>query len=178
MLDLLVLGDESFLEALASLKEHKDDTGIITYVQSWQSLNYSMPGYDEPERLKWGIHLYRLYCDIKYVMLVGDCDKLPVRYVKGYNSEWGINYLPSDLYYADLYDESYSFDDWDYDNDHEHGEFDYAGGTDIISVNLDKIDMHPDIMVGRVPASSVQEVETYVDKVITYELSATGLKLV
>jgi len=173
VLDLLVLGDESFLEALASLKEHKDDTGIITYVQSWQSLNYSMPGYDEPERLKWGIHLYRLYCDIKYVMLVGDCDKLPVRYVKGYNSEWGINYLPSDLYYADLYDESYSFDDWDYDNDHEHGEFDYAGGTDINLVNVDKIDMHPDIMVGRIPASSVQEVETYVDKVITYELSAT-----
>jgi len=173
VLDLLVLGDESFLEALAPLKEHKDNTGIITYVQSWQSLNYSMPGYDEPERLKWGIHLYRLYCDIKYVMLVGDCDKLPVRYVKGYNSGSGINYLPSDLYYADLYDESYNFDDWDYDNDHEYGEFDYAGGTDINAVNLDKIDMHPNIMVGRIPASTVQEVETYVDKVINYELSGT-----
>jgi hypothetical protein len=173
-IDLLVLADESFIDAVKPLKEHKDGTGIKTYVHSWQSLNKTMYGRDEPERLKWAIHSYNFFCNAKYVMLVGDCDKLPVRYVKGYNSEWGVNYLASDLYYADLYDSFSFFEDWDWDQDGVFGELNYSGGTDIAQVNLDKIDMQPDVSVGRIPASTVAEVETYVDKVINYELSTTA----
>ena len=174
--DLLVLADEDFCDALKPLKEHKDYTGIATYVQSWQSLNKSFggEGRDAPERVKRGIAAYEEYCDTRYVMLVGDCDRFPVRYVKAYNTEWGSKYYPSDLYYADLYDSAYNFDDWDHDGDGIFGEMDFDGfgEKDLNKLNLDRINMYPDVMVGRVPASTVSEIATYVNKVISYEFAA------
>ena len=175
-LDLLVLADDEFCDAVKPLKEHKDYTGIATYIQSWQSLNRSFggEGVDEPERVKRGIAAYEKYCDTRWVMLVGDCDRFPVRYVKAYNTEWGSKYYPSDLYYADLYDSDYNFDDWDHDGDNIFGEMDFNGfgEKDLNKLNLDRINMYPDVMVGRVPASTVSEVTTYANKVISYEFAA------
>jgi len=51
---------------------------------------------------------------------------------------------------------------------------DFAGGTNINLVNLDDIDMYPDIALARVPASTGAEVTTYVNKIIDYELKAPG----
>lgn len=174
--DLLVLADESFLSALEPLKTHKENTGIPTYVQSWQSLDKSFGGQgrDQPERLKHAIAAYQDCCGTHWVMLVGDVDKFPVRTVKATHTQWGGMYYPSDLYYADLYDETGSFDDWDSDADGIFGEMDFDGfgEKDLNKLNLDQIDMRPDVTVGRVPASSAAEVTTYVNKVIGYEFSA------
>jgi len=174
--DLLVLADEDFVDALKPLKEHKDYTGINTYVQSWQGLNKSFggEGRDAQERIKKGIATYEERCDTLWVMLVGDSDKFPVRSCKAYNTEWGSMYYPSDLYYADLYNASYDFDDWDYDGDDIFGEMDFDGfgEQDLNKLNLDQINMYPDVRVGRVPASTVAEVTTYVNKVISYEFNA------
>lgn len=93
--DLLVLADEDFLDALKPLKEHKDYTGINTYVQSWQSLNKSFggEGRDEGERVKKGIAAYEEHCDTLWVMLVGDIDKLPARW------RWWGRWMPDDPYF-------------------------------------------------------------------------------
>jgi hypothetical protein len=166
--DLLVLADKDFLDALKPLKEHKDYTGISTYVQSWQSLDKSFYGVDEPERVKRGITYYEEYCDTRYVMLVGDIDKFPTRYrwwgLPG-QEYWGV----SDLYYADLYKhDTGAFDDWDDNNNGLFGEIEFIPDG---SINNDDIDFLPDVAVGRVPASTEAEVIAYVNKVINYELN-------
>jgi hypothetical protein len=173
-IDLLVLSDEAFLDALKPLKEHKDYSGINTYVQSWQSLNNSFSGWDEPERIKKGLAAYETYCDIRYTMLVGDTDKFPVRYTMNdrYTPEaYNRSFYSADLYYADLYKPGKVFDDWDSNNNGYFGELrgESIGGDPL---NYDDVDLNPDIAVGRIPASTSSEVTTYVNKVIDYEYSA------
>lgn len=177
-IDLLVLTHADFSAALVPLEAHKERTGITTYVQSWQDLSaaFAGEGRDVPECIKRGIAAYEQACNTLYVMLVGDSDRFPVRYCKAIKTEWGSMWYPSDLYYADLYNAQLNFDTWDVDNDNLFGEMDLtpANPKDIAQVNLDHIDMYPDVMVGRVPASSAAECTTYVNKVISYELASYG----
>jgi len=174
--DLLVLAHEDFLDALKPLKEHKDYTGISTYVQSWQSISKSFTdeGRDEPERIKKAIAAYETYCHTMWVMLVGDCNCFPVRYTmtdRGTAEAYDRAFYSGDLYYACLYEAGGNriFDDWDYNQDGYYGEL--HGETIAGEVNVDRADLTPDIAVGRVPAQTVAEVTTYVNKVITYEFT-------
>jgi hypothetical protein len=116
---------------------------------------------------------------VKYVMLVGDVDKLPVRWVTSLvrNDPSQVDYyFPSDLYYADLYDRTGAFSTWNFDGDAYFGEHmvsrDWASNPH--SVNVDRMDFHPDVAVGRVPASTIHEVDAYVAKVIRYEHLTSG----
>ena len=175
--DLLVLAHETFLDALKPLKEHKDYTGINTYVQSWQSINKSFTdeGRDEPERIKKAIAAYETYCDTRWVMLVGDCNRFPVRYTmtdRNTTTAYNRAFYSGDIYYACLYKAGGGriFDDWDYNKNGYYGEL--HGETIAGELNVDRGDLSPDIAVGRVPASTVAQVTTYVNKVITYEFSA------
>ena len=175
--DFLVLADESLLTSLEPLKTHKDNTGIKTYIQSWQALDnsFTFEGRDIPERIKKAIASYEKFCNVKWVMLVGDIDKFPVRTVKAINMmNFGELYYPSDLYYADLYDSSWDFADWDFNQNDIFGEMDFNGfiEKDINILNVDRIEGLPDVMVGRIPASTPDEVMTYVNKVISYEFNA------
>ena len=85
-------------------------------------------------------------------------------------------FIPSDLYYADLYDSDGAFDDWDADADGYYGEHGISSNcaTNRYLVNIDHVDLHPDIAVGRVPASTLEEIEGYVAKVIKYEYLAAS----
>ena len=170
-LDLLVIAEEGFIGALQALKAHKEAIGIRTHLVSWQSLDaaYDALGRDQPERIKRALAAFEKETGIQYVMLVGDSDAFPVRYCLASHTEWGSKHYPSDLYYADLYDAAGAFDDWDGNGNGVFCETDFAGGEDFHAVNVDALHLLPDLMVGRVPASTVAEVTTYVDKVVRYE---------
>lgn len=177
--DLLIIAHEDFVDELAPLKAHKDYTDIPTRIYSWQELaeRFHDQGRDDQERLKKAIASFRQSCDIKYVMLVGDCDRFPVRYCMIYDpTYWGHGYSPSDLYYADLYAaDGTTFDDWDGDGDGIFGEMQggtWTAGSTLAAINLDGMDLYPDIALGRIPASTEAEVTTYVNKVISYEFAA------
>ena len=81
------------------------------------------------------------YYKIKYVMLVGNIDFVPVRYTNacGYDGSWNF-YFISDLYYADIYDSNGSFCSWDSNND---GFF--AGKNN--TKRVDTVDYYPDVFV-------------------------------
>ncbi len=177
VVDLLVLADDSFCDALKPLKEHKDYTGINTYIQSWQTINKSFTdqGRDEPERIKKAIAYHETYCYTRWVMLVGDSNRFPVRYTmtdRGTATAYNRAFYPGDIYYACLYKAGGGriFDDWDYNVNAYFGEL--HGETIPGELNVDHVDLSPDIAVGRVPASTLAQVTTYVNKVITYEYSA------
>lgn len=164
---LLVITHEDFMQALTPLKNHKDATGIKTYIESWQSLTKKFGGIDLPERIKKGIADYKTKHYVRWVMLVGDSDRFPVRYLSR-DVPLAQGYQASDLYYAGLYKSNSSFDNWD------------GNGNDIYAQmlvtskenNIDEVNWHPDVAVARVPASTVQEVNNYVQKVIRYEMGA------
>ena len=176
--DLLIITPEEFMPALIPLRDHKNATGTPTEIITLEDIYRDYRGADEPESIKMAISHYENYNSIKYVMLVGDVDKFPVRWVAYAEPDQPENinyYFPSDLYYADLYNAG-AFDNWDYNADGFYGEhlINDLCGADPFSVNVDHVDFHPDVAVGRVPASSMEEVESYVAKVIFYEYATAN----
>ena len=100
-------------------------------------------------------------------MLVGNKELMPVRYRPGcVIFEMSIIKVTtdfiSDLYYADVYDENNDFCSWDSNNNNIFGE---------INENniIDKVDLYPDIAIGRLPCSNESELIDVVNKIILYE---------
>ncbi len=180
----LILTPAEFQNALLPLLAHKSTTGVSTMLETLESI-YSDPAYsggrDPQEKIKLAIaDAYDRY-GIQAAMLVGDVDKFPVRYIRNWDSTiWGHSFAPSDLYYADLYDysdndpwdlDTGAFDDWDSNHNGLFGETGRPEGAsnNWSELNLDKVDLKPEIAIGRIPASTVQEVERMVRKIIAYE---------
>lgn len=182
--DMMLICSNDFEEAVRPLAEHKNRTGISTEVFTIRRIILDYPRksdgssfHDAPERLKHAIYDQYLNHGTRYVLLMGDCTRVPVRFVRGYLDDYTPNdtyptaemiWEPSDLYYADLVDSSGHFQSWDRDGNNLFGEI-YREG-----VNWDEIDYHPDVYVARVPADTVAQVENYVTKVIRYEYRTTG----
>lgn len=180
--DLLILThkkpfQEDFVSALQPLVQHKNNTGMPTILLTLEEI-YEAPalrGRDHPEIIKKAIADAAHRWKIKYVMLVGDSDRFPVRYTKIYDlGHWGHGFAPSDLYYADLFDSGGGFDAWDYDKDGLYGEMQGNFPANMADLNQDRINLVPDVAVGRVPATSRQELVNYVQKVIDYETTANA----
>ena len=201
--DLLVLTHSrkpgwAFLGSLRALVHHKNKTGMPTILLTLDANVdctknskagicgndmlkkgiYEIPelrGWDHPEIIKKAIEFAKRKWRIKYVMLVGDSDCFPVRYIKIYDlGHHGHRFEPSDLYYADLYNARGSFDNWDYDGDHLYGEAQANFPYSYDDLNQDRIDLIPDVAVGRVPASNNLELSIYIQKVIKYEKTAAS----
>jgi hypothetical protein len=108
----------------------------------------------------------------KYVLLVGGRNGgimqekwwIPVRYSLLNDGEEG-SYL-TDLYFADLYDANGNFSSWDSNNNSIFAEW--------TSTAKDVLDMYPEVYVGRLPCTSVSQVKTMVEKIITYETTTYG----
>jgi PKD repeat protein len=174
--DLLIITPQEFSAALEPLVEHKNATGMPTRIITLEDIYATFDGVDEPERIKKAIEYYYAIDDIKYVMLVGDCNKFPVRWQFGHLVDHLIEdddpnnddkvYGATDFYYADLYDEYGAFNDWDADGDGYYGEI-YR-----TSLHSDGIDPIPEVAVARVPAADLTQLQTYVEKIIAYELTS------
>jgi hypothetical protein len=169
---LLIITPSNFKIALNPLLTHKINIGISTNLVTLDEIyssQYSQPGRDQPEKIKYFIKSAIEQWETKYVLLVGGCIgqlplwHLPVRYVNmGNNFE---SHFISDLYYADIYDESgVNFSSWDSDGDGNFAE--WFQGERPEDVNIDLI---PDVAIGRLPCRNVFEVKIMVNKIIEYE---------
>ncbi len=168
--DLLIVSYDDFTDLLAPLVNHKNSIGIKTKLVSlsdiYNGIYFPVQGRDGAEKIKYFIKNAREEWGIKYVLLVGNYWRIPVRY-SHLETDKGTPFeelsFVSDLYYADIYDANGNFSSWDTDNDGIYGEWPYMMNME------DNIDMAPDIYVGRLACTSRFEVETMVDKIITYE---------
>ncbi|MBU0967397.1 MAG: hypothetical protein KKA54_13570, partial [Proteobacteria bacterium] len=172
--ELLIVAPADFKPLLTVLQDHKNASLMPTDIITLEEIFSHFSGADEAEQVKRAIARFEENNGVKYVMLVGDMDLLPVRWVTHEDDNapaTRLYYYPSDLYYADLYDSGGSFSTWNFDGDAYYGEHlasrDCASNP--FSVNTDRADFHPDVAVGRVPASTLAEVESYVAKIIYYE---------
>jgi hypothetical protein len=179
--ELVIIAPSAFSNDLQPLVDHKNSFDVSTLLKTTEEIYNEYNGVDKPEQIKYFIKDAVETWGVKYVLLVGGLTStlyakprdnknhgtsawhLPVRY-----SNLGITYggepgYLCDLYYADIYKEGGVFDDWDSDGDGIFAEYSQFGG--------DKLDMYPDVALGRLACRNVDEVNALVDKIITYEQS-------
>lgn len=163
---LLVLTPASFFDELQDLKNHKENnrglsTKIVTIDQVYSGSYFTVEGDDNQEKIKYFIKNAVEQWGTSYVLLVGGEDYFPVRltHVELNNDN---EVFSSDLYYADIYNETGSFSSWDTNNNGVYGEYNWEGNTD-------EVDLYPDVYLGRLACVDENEVTTAVDKIIAYE---------
>jgi hypothetical protein len=132
-------------------------------------------GVDDAEKLK-----KYLFDDWKsrkttYVLLVGDADVLPIRYMcldRVTKPAFDYAFYPSDLYYADVAKADGSFEDWNGNKEGFHaGYFGEVRGemNKNDPINYDRIHYLPELAVGRWPVSNPKDLEIVVKKTLARE---------
>ncbi len=164
--DLLIICPDEWKDEVEVLKQHKESYGIRTLIKTTGEIYTYHKGKDNAEKIKYAIKSAIEDYGIKYVLLVGDADKIPARlsYIPSGNYEVS---FPSDLYYADIYFQDGSFCSWDSNDNGFFGEFKYNGRTD-------EVDLYPDVAIGRLACSNDKEVSNVINKIITYETTTYG----
>jgi len=112
-------------------------------IVSVEDIYDEFPGYDDPCRVRSFIKFAYENWDTEYVLIGGDDDVVPVRKYDDINTG-GYGDVPSDLYYACL---------------------DGDGPGSVID------DLTAEVLVGRAPVGTPQEVSNFVKKTISYELT-------
>jgi hypothetical protein len=180
---LIIITPQIFKSEMTKLVTDKTRLGLSTTLVTLEDIyaNYTK-GYDKPENIKLFIKNAVENMSAKYVLLVGgykgyltgnggkdDANEgvknwyFPVRYTN--LDEGGTEHDPgyvSDLYYADIYNANGSFSSWDSNHDHIYAKWSGIVGKDII-------DLYPDVYVSRIACRTAKELNTIVNKIITYE---------
>lgn len=178
--DLLVLSPEEYVDEMEEYSLYRNQTGFRTVVIPLSAITgdriWNISENDTQEEMKRFIYNAKLEWSIDYVLLAGDVNIMPARQIMvldNYDDNGNSDgrFLPSDLYFADLFERGTTdFCSWnDYttdDHDKLYGEY--------ISGNRDNVDVYPDLSIGRIPAGSEAELEMMLDKVKMYELTAKG----
>jgi hypothetical protein len=157
---LAIITPSEFSEPLQPLVEHKNAYGVPTVLVTLDEIYSSFIGRDNPERIKYFIKHAVEDWNTQYVLLVGDMKKLPIRVTL---ASWWERDILSDLYYADIYNASGEFCNWDANGNNRFGEVNHDGN------DLDGVDLYADVHVGRLPCTDITEVSTITNKIITYE---------
>lgn len=173
--DLVIIAPSEFSDNLLPLVNHKNSYGVKTNLTNLEYIYDSFPGRDEAEKIKYFIKYALEEWGISYVTLVGDIKKLPIRDTDAYPWKgFGDNIL-TDLYYADIYNETGDFCSWDANDNDTFGEVKYNhSGFPPQVIDLDGVDLYPDVRVGRLACRNIEEVDNVVNKIIIYEENTYG----
>ncbi len=154
---LLIITPKEFLDDLEEFLYYFVDCKKIISLDEIYN-NYT--GRDLQEKIKYCIKDAIEKEGIKYALLIGNKNKVPVRYIESnFSSNFSISFF-TDLYYADIYDSS-GFCSWDTNNNSIFGEFNET-------TFIDKVDLYPDVYIGRLLCNSSQEIKVVMNKMINY----------
>ncbi len=165
--DMVIICPATMVSSFDSLVQHKNASGIMTKVvtltQIYDGTYFTVQGSDNAEKMKYFIKDAKESWGASYVMLGGDRDQVPMRYSYCSGESSFTKWVPTDLYFSDLYYSSGTFAEWDSDGDGRFGE---EEDTDY--------DLKPDVYISRLPASSASEASTLCSIIINYETSTFG----
>jgi hypothetical protein len=163
----LLITTNALQSAFTPLLTHRASSaggGFTAYATTVESIAASQSGQDLAEKIRNFIKDSYTNHGAQYVVLGGDADgvqasqAVPTRGCSATVDSFSDTYIPSDLYYACL------DGTWDANGNGIFGETtDGTGGGDI--------DWLPELAVGRIPADSIAEAQTAVNKIIAYETS-------
>jgi hypothetical protein len=166
--DMIIITPNRFSESIQPLVEHKNNHEITTMIKTIEAIYDEYEGSDDAEKVKYFIKDAIESLNSKYILLMGGKKILsfewnvPARY-SNLADGFGHEFFLSDLYFADIYKVNGDFEDWDSNGNGIYAEW---------GINGDELDLNPDIAIGRLPCRTKNEVETVVNKIITYENNA------
>jgi hypothetical protein len=162
--EYLIITNEAMKPAFEVLAAHKTAHGIPTVVATREFItaNYRR-GADLQESVRMFIRDAYEKWGLEYVLLGGDSDVLPPRYViNTFYPTNGSTAIPCDLYFACL------DGNWNADGDRFYGEPATATTTG------DLADFAEEVYVGRAAVSTPEAATVFVNKVIGYEAVPAG----
>jgi len=170
--DLLIIAPSKFKRQLNKLVTHKNELGVKTRFVDLNEVYTRMywDGRDHQEKIKYYIKNAIEKWGVTYVLLVGGIKgqtlswHLPVRYshvVPPEEQEYAEPSFISDIYYADIYDYKGEFSSWDSNSDNIFSVWN--------ATFKEKMDLYPDVYLGRLPCRNQKEVKIMVNKIIKYE---------
>jgi len=172
---LLIISPSQFTETLQPLVNHKINHGMSTILMETEEIYSTYEGRDQAEQIKHCIQYAYDTWQIQYVLLVGgraptlhgEAWLLPVRYSHIVDN-WMVpeEEFISDLYFADIYNETGAFCSWDSNENGIFGE--WAENTPAADI----ADLYPEVGVGRLACRNTFEVKIMVQKIISYEQQA------
>ncbi|HUU02281.1 MAG TPA: C25 family cysteine peptidase [Myxococcota bacterium] len=154
--EMLIVTNDVLRPAFEVLADWKRAKGVPTSVVTTAWIDANSSGRDAAERLRGYIHDMVFGSGVRYVLLGGDAEVVPVRRVHARALMSYDDIFVSDFYFSDL------DGNWD------------ANGDDVFGEPADDLDMHPDVALGRVPASTPADAETFVNRVLAYEQTDPG----
>jgi len=156
--DYLIITNRELKASFEPLAEWKELKGVSSKVVTVESIYKDNSTDDKPLQIKKYIQNEHKFNLIKYVLLGGDDEVVPVRYTYCAGSDRSSNQIPADLYYGCLSESSF---DWNKDKDDKYGEF------------SDSINLVPTVYVTRAPVRTPEDATAFVNKVLTYEKTPT-----
>lgn len=174
---LLIVAPRAFHESLAAFVQHKSHRlpTSLAALEDALAAGAAGVGADDPERLKRYLYDAWRGRGVRYVLLVGDADVVPVRYMvldRVTAPAFDYAFYPSDLYYADLAEPDGSFESWNGAADGFHGGYfgEVRGEKNKTDpINYDAVDYRPDVALGRWPVSTGAEAAALAAKSMAYE---------
>lgn len=150
---VLIITTNAFINAFDELVSHYLTEGLIAEIATTEDINASGSGADLQEKIRnYIIDEYQQH-GVEHVILGGDDELIPHRgfycYVQS-GSGYQDQNIPADLYYSAL------DGNWNTDGDNQWGE---PGEDDLL----------PDISVGRMPFSNLNELNAMINKSISYQ---------
>lgn len=171
---LLVVAPKQLVPSLEKFMQHKAKL-LDAILKPLDEVLAASQGVDDAEKLKRFLYDERKTHGLDYVLLVGDVDILPIRFMTLDRLEpkaFNYSMYPCDLYYSDLAKKDGSFEDWNGQRDSFHaGYFGEVRGEANKNdpINYDAIDYQPDVAVGRWPVSTPEEAARVAEKTMRYE---------
>ncbi|MCK5817347.1 MAG: hypothetical protein KAH15_05035, partial [Candidatus Marinimicrobia bacterium] len=156
---LLIITSNAFKTAFDTLTTHYLKYGIESEVLTIENIQLGdVIGRDMPEKIRNIIHEAYLGNGLDYVLIGGD--NIPYRGLSCDVLSGGdfisSDNIPADLYYAAL------DGDWDANLNNIFGEYNDTTG-------FDEADLFPELAIGRLPVSTLEELNNMISKSIRYQ---------
>lgn len=155
--DYLIITSQDLAGAFGALITHRQDFGGLNCeIKTVEDIEAQYPGLDTQEKIRNCISEYMEQKGLIYVALGGDDTVVPAR-VCPVRYAYYEDEMPTDLYYSAL------DGDWDDNSNLVYGEAE------------DNVDMAPDVIVGRIPVRTVEQVNAYIAKLVDFEIDPQAL---
>ncbi|MDP8240483.1 MAG: C25 family cysteine peptidase, partial [Candidatus Hatepunaea meridiana] len=172
-LDYLIITSNAMRSTFQGLADQKIRRGLIAEVTTVEDIrSYTVPGAlrnagDDAERIRNYIRFAYFTRGARWVLLGGDVEVVPTRMVW---TQAFHRWVATDQYYTCL-DGNWNSNGNAYIGD--QGLFEWDENWDYVDLS-DQMDLLPDIKVGRVPARTTTEAQTFIDKLNAYNNNFTA----
>ena len=150
---IIIVIDDNMKQSVSKFASWKKTIGHKIKVVKISEILLDNQGIDQAEKIRNFLKKERKISNsLRYVLLVGDTDKIPTRLFYS-DKRAKYNAYAADFYYANL-----STSNWDIDQDDKWGEFED-----------DKFNWQYDIVVSRIPTNSAADAEKICKNIINFE---------